>query len=124
VVLVDAPCSGSGTWRRNPDLKWRFTMQALSELADLQQRILRRAARLVKPGGKLAYATCSLLACENEKQVQNFLVDNVTFRVVPMENLWDNFPQQTAPYKNSMLRLSPYKNGTDGFFAAVLEKAV
>lgn len=88
-VLVDAPCSGSGTWRRNPDLKWRFTRKDLDEVTDAQQRILESAARLVKPGGRLIYATCSLLSCENEKQVERFLKTQSNFRVVCAEKIWN-----------------------------------
>lgn len=104
-VLVDAPCSGSGTWRRNPDLKWRFNRNDLDEVSKVQQEILHSAARLVKPGGRLIYATCSLLAEENEKQIEHFLKNNEQFKIA-------------APY----FKVTPHGNGMDGFFAAVLER--
>ena len=89
-VLVDAPCSGTGTWRRNPDLKWRFTRTDLDEvIAAVQQAILQSAARLVKPGGKLIYATCSVLKDENERQIEEFLKSVNNFRVVCAQKVWD-----------------------------------
>ncbi len=113
-VLVDAPCSGLGTWRRNPDLKWRFTQKDLDEMLLLQKNILHSASRLVKPGGRLIYATCSLLACENEQQVEYFLTNNNEFRVVSSEKIWD----KTTSY----FKTTPHKDGMDGFFAAALER--
>ena len=91
-VLVDAPCSGSGTWRRNPDLKWRFTARDLQEVMAMQQSILQSAARLVKPGGKLIYATCSILKDENERQVAEFLKNGSNFAVVCGEKMWNKKP--------------------------------
>ena len=83
-VLVDAPCSGTGTWRRNPDARWRALGAGLDNLLPLQAGILASAARLVKPGGRLAYATCSMLPEENEKQVATFLAAHPAFRVVTL----------------------------------------
>lgn len=120
-VLVDAPCSGVGTWRRNPDLKWRTTQQDLDELCALQQSILASASRLVKVGGRLIYVTCSLLKRENEKQVDTFLQTHPNFRVVCAKKIWDKNDTRQAG-KPSYLWLSPKDNGTDGFFAAVLER--
>ena len=119
-VLVDAPCSGLGTLRRNPDLKWRQTPQDIAELTTKQQSILGRAARLVKTGGKLVYATCSLLQEENEQVVENFLSNNPQFQLV---NANEILAQQQIPLDTgSYLKLLPHIHQTDGFFAAVLER--
>ncbi|WP_415805957.1 RsmB/NOP family class I SAM-dependent RNA methyltransferase [Bordetella muralis] len=120
-VLVDAPCSGIGTLRRNPDLKWRQHPEALAELGALQTRILNSAARCVAPGGRLVYATCSLLAEENEVQVQQFLDTHPDFeRLDAAEILASRCPELDleGPY----VQLRPDVHGTDGFFAAVLER--
>lgn len=120
-VLVDAPCSGTGTWRRNPDLKWRFTRNDLSETVTLQSRILQNAARLVAPQGHLVYATCSLLSEENQDQVKRFLVDHPDFKVVAPPDLWNkgrNWEQDFGSY----LQLTPHRHGTDGFFAMILKR--
>jgi 16S rRNA (cytosine967-C5)-methyltransferase len=87
-VLVDAPCTGTGTWRRNPDAKWKLTPTDLEELTQVQRSILDSAWRLVKPGGRLIYATCSLLAEENEVQVAAFLEAHAEFKLVPVGNVW------------------------------------
>ncbi len=120
-VLVDAPCSGTGTWRRNPDLKWRFTRKDLDEVLEVQQSILQSALRLVKPGGRLIYATCSILKDENEKQVEQVLKTVNNFKVVCAEKIWDKNPVSTAS-EVSYLSLTPHEDGVDGFFAAVLER--
>ncbi len=122
-VLVDAPCSGSGTWRRNPDLKWRFGAEDLMEVKALQGTILQNAARLVKPGGKLVYLTCSIFPDENTWQVKQFLMNNPNFRVARPDKLWDKhitLQDGVGPY----LQLSPHKDGTDGFFGAILTNDV
>lgn len=123
-VLVDAPCTGSGTWRRNPDLKWRFSQKDLDEMLPLQQRILESASRLVKPGGWLVYATCSLFSEENERQIEQFLKTRSNFRVVCAEKVWNkNSPSGDASAKPpTFLWLTPHQDGVDGFFAAVLER--
>jgi 16S rRNA (cytosine967-C5)-methyltransferase len=120
-VLVDAPCSGSGTWRRNPDLKWRFTLEDLQEIKAIQGRILQNAARLVKPGGRLVYVTCSVFPDENFWQVQQFLGGNPNFRVEAPDKLWNKHLLARDGVGASLV-LSPHKDGTDGFFAAVLLK--
>jgi 16S rRNA (cytosine967-C5)-methyltransferase len=120
-VVVDAPCSGSGTWRRNPDLKWRFSLEDLQEIKAVQLRILKNAARLVKPGGRLVYITCSIFPDENFHQVKQFLGGNPTFRVEAPEKLWNNHTTAREGL-GACLTLSPHKDGTDGFFAAVLLK--
>ncbi len=121
-VLVDAPCGGSGTWRRNPDLKWRFNLADIEELILLQRKILSSAARLVKPGGKLVYSTCSLLERENEKQVDFFISEYAHFRVVMPPKMWDKNSPTGRGENSPFLWLTPRKDGTDGFFAAVLER--
>jgi 16S rRNA (cytosine967-C5)-methyltransferase len=119
-VLVDAPCSGLGTLRRNPDLKWRQSPQAVQEMRAKQAAILRAAASLVKTGGRLVYATCSLLPEENEDIVDAFLADAPQFAELPAGDL---LKQQGLPIKTSdRMRLWPHVHGTDGFFAAVLER--
>jgi 16S rRNA (cytosine967-C5)-methyltransferase len=122
IVLIDAPCSGSGTWRRNPDLKWRFGPDDLKEITDIQTRILASAARLVKTGGKLVYATCSLFNEENENQINQFLNKNSDFRVATPPEIWNNEYGFNGLGAYSHLRLTPLLNGTDGFYAAVLIK--
>jgi 16S rRNA (cytosine967-C5)-methyltransferase len=127
-VLVDAPCSGMGTWRRNPDAKWKLTPDYLKELLDLQQRILDSAARLVKGGGRLIYATCSLLPEENEAQIERFLAQHADFAVLPMADVWrDSIGRHKdaapCPAGDAYLRLTPAQHGTDGFFVAVLPRA-
>ncbi|HYG44834.1 MAG TPA: RsmB/NOP family class I SAM-dependent RNA methyltransferase [Bordetella sp.] len=120
-VLVDAPCSGIGTLRRNPDLKWRQHPEALAELCALQARILNSAARCVAAGGRLVYATCSLLAEENEDQVQQFLATHPDFELIDGAALLDNRCPDLhleGPY----VQLRPDVHGTDGFFAAVFER--
>lgn len=121
-VLIDSPCTGTGTWRRSPDSKWRLTKQNLEELVAIQKRILQSASRLVKIGGKMVYATCSLLKTENEQQVAEFLAQNEHFRVVPLGKIWNNLFQQENKGGDTFLQLFPHRDGTDGFFAAILER--
>ena len=123
-VLVDAPCSGTGTWRRNPDARWKELGPGLDNLLGIQARILASAARLVKPGGRLVYATCSLLEAENEKQIEMFLVANKDFTLVPAaEILRETAPGAERVCTRPYLALTPAQHGTDGFFGAVLERA-
>jgi 16S rRNA (cytosine967-C5)-methyltransferase len=119
-VLVDAPCSGLGTLRRNPDLKWRQSEQSVTELAVKQGAILAAAARVVRPGGRLVYATCSILAEENEHIVDAFLAAHPEFRRVSAQELLA--AQGIAIDSGDDLRLMPHSHGTDGFYAAVLER--
>ncbi len=116
-VLVDAPCTGTGTWRRNPDARLRLKENDLAEILPKQAMILDQAARLVKPGGRLIYATCSLLSEENEAQVSAFLARAPEFRQIPLGS-----PLPDALH-GELLRLTPRANGTDGFFGAVMERA-
>ena len=124
-VLVDAPCSGLGTLRRNPDLKWRMTPERVARLTEQQREILSAASGLVKPGGRLVYATCSPLAEETEQVVDTFLSAHPAFTRQPADRVligqrvdlpqaWKAFTEQGD------LRLWPHRSGTDGFFAAVM----
>jgi 16S rRNA (cytosine967-C5)-methyltransferase len=119
-VLVDAPCSGLGTLRRNPDMKWRQTPESIVELNAKQVSILASAARLLKPGGRLVYATCSLLDEENEAVAQQFLATHEGFELVPMKDILEE--QKVALEMQDYLKLSPHIHHTDGFFAAVFER--
>lgn len=126
-VLVDAPCSGLGTLRRNPDLKWRQTPETVAAQAQLQTAILNSAARLLKPGGRLVYATCSLLPAENEDVCQSFGQTHADFEPVPVAGLLETLrvadaSSLCAGEQHQWLRLWPHRQGTDGFFAAVWQK--
>jgi 16S rRNA (cytosine967-C5)-methyltransferase len=130
-VLVDAPCSGTGTLRRNPDIKWRQSEASVRELVAKQGRILRAAAKLLKPGGRLVYATCSLLKAENEGVVSAFLAEHPNFALDnslaferpetrgAMEHL--GVTPETVP---DILRLAPHRIDADGFAAAILIRRV
>ena len=118
-VLVDAPCSGFGTLRRNPDLKWRQTENSVAELAAKQRAILAAAASLVKPGGRLVYATCSFLRAENQDVVEAFLAAHPRFTLLPASGVLQQ--QHIALDSGEFLQLYPHLHGCDGFFAAVLE---
>lgn len=125
-VLVDAPCGGSGTWRRNPDARWRYEASDIEELTAQQDAILSSAARFVKPGGRLVYVTCSLLPQENEGRIEHFLSENEDFETVPVHEVWravlgDDVPESIDGKDH--LRLYPHVHGTDGFFAAILKRA-
>jgi 16S rRNA (cytosine967-C5)-methyltransferase len=116
-VLVDAPCTGTGTWRRNPDARLRLTEADLTELVEKQAMILQDASRFLRKGGRLVYATCSILPAENEEQVQRFLAANADFALVDPGR-----PEAARLAHGGMVRLTPASHGTDGFFAAVLER--
>uniref|UniRef100_UPI003340065E RsmB/NOP family class I SAM-dependent RNA methyltransferase n=1 Tax=Castellaniella defragrans TaxID=75697 RepID=UPI003340065E len=121
-VLVDAPCSGLGTLRRNPDLKWRQHPEVLESLRQIQARILREAATCVMPGGRLVYASCSILPEENEDQVRAFLDEHPEFSLLDAGGILADrcaVPEMDGPF----LRLRPDRHGTDGFFAAVMQRA-
>jgi 16S rRNA (cytosine967-C5)-methyltransferase len=119
-VLVDAPCSGMGTLRRNPDVKWRQQADGVGEMTEKQTAIMDSAARLVKFGGRLVYATCSLLNEENDAIVEAFLAAHPDFELVPMHKVLAE--QRIALEMGDYLKMLPHKHGTDGFFAAVLER--
>ena len=115
VVLIDAPCSGSGTWRRNPEARWRLDPARLERVAALQARLLALAAPLVKPGGRLVYAVCSLLEREGRAQIQQFVRSDPLWRTVRPETAGRAWGEGTL--------LTPRHDGTDGFYFAALEKA-
>jgi len=119
-VLVDAPCSGLGTLRRNPDLKWRQTEVDITELTVKQANILAAASKLVKPGGRLVYATCSLLREENRGIVEAFLAAHADFKLLNAAELLAQ--QHVALDTGEFLELMPQQHGTDGFFAAAMER--
>ena len=118
VVFVDAPCTGSGTWRRHPDTKWRLTAETLAKRQAEQDAVLDQAAPLVKPGGRLIYVTCSIFAEENEDRVAAFLARHPAFKATPVT--LDAVADRVTP--DGYLRLSPRTAATDGFFAAILER--
>lgn len=118
-VLVDAPCSGLGTLRRNPDLKWRQSENSVAELSLKQAAILDAAAKMVRPGGRVVYATCSLLTAENDAIIAAFLASHPDFTLTPA---CDVLARHGITLAGDMLRLLPHQHGTDGFFAAVLDK--
>ena len=124
-VLVDAPCSGSGTWRRNPDLKWRFDEGEIARLGEIQSRLLRAGSRLLKPGGRLVYATCSLLQAENQQIVGRFLDAEPRFAPVAAAEVLHG--QQIEVAESARFApwfvMLPHLHATDGFFAAVLEQS-
>ncbi|WP_036169656.1 RsmB/NOP family class I SAM-dependent RNA methyltransferase [Massilia sp. 9096] len=119
-VLVDAPCSGMGTLRRNPDVKWRQQAEGVAELTEKQASILDGASRLVKFGGRLVYATCSLLDEENDAIAAQFLATHPDFVLVPMSEVLAE--QRIELEMGEYLKMLPHKHGTDGFFAAVFER--
>lgn len=119
IVFVDAPCSGTGTWRRNPSTKWSFHKSALDDVCTAQRRILQCAQSMVKIDGRLIYVTCSVLEEENTAQMEWFLQAYPRFRVVPAQRLLQG---HGITLEREFLKLTPFRNGTDGFFAAVLEK--
>ena len=129
LVLIDAPCTGTGTWRRNPDAKWRMRPGALEVRLKDQTAVLDRASALVKPGGRIAYITCSVLPAENGEQVRAFIARHPEFSIVPPEQtasvLWD----KAEDFTKAALRspegwlMTPRRTGTDGFFVSVLRKA-
>jgi len=122
VVLVDAPCSGSGTWRRNPELKWRLTPERLKELTALQAWLIDDGARHTKKSGRLIYATCSLLPSENEDIVESFL-KSPQFRIAPAADVWQQVGLGAAPPgTRGYFHASPHRTATDGSFACIMER--
>ena len=127
-VLIDAPCTGTGVWRRRPDSKWRLTERALGNRLGEQAALLLSAARYVKPGGRLVYVTCSLLPEENEDQIAAFVAADSGFRVVPpaeavaRTGVSSGLAGAALAVSNGLV-LSPRRTGTDGFFVAVMERA-
>jgi 16S rRNA (cytosine967-C5)-methyltransferase len=123
IVLVDAPCSSSGTWRRNPDLRWHHYGPTHEDIEAIQTDILSRVWENVKIGGRLVYATCSMFREENENQVEVFLKAHDNFKIISAPTAWaDAGLDDPCPVNGDYLRLSPLNHNTDGFFAAVLER--
>lgn len=122
VVLVDAPCSSSGTWRRNPDLRWLHYGPTLDDIKTMQSEILDKVADKVKPGGRLVYATCSLFPEENEQQVEAFIARHPDYTVLPLSEAWTG-DKSSMPGTGPYLRMFPKDHATDGFFAAILVKS-
>lgn len=130
LVLVDAPCSGAGTWRRRPEGAWRLVPEAIVRLSTLQTSILQRAARLVRPGGRLVYVTCSVLAEENQQVAQAFLRQTTEFRAGSLARALASplidpaaVPRlQALAEDDFMLQLTPHRSNTDGFFIALYER--
>lgn len=132
VVLLDVPCTGTGTWRRNPDMRWKVYGPPLEELLPVQADILERVVHTVKPGGRLVYATCSLLPEENEQQIAAFLARHPEFEVLPLAVILNERSEMKDPAgdqeilrcaqddRTGFMRLTPHRHQTDGFFAAVL----
>jgi 16S rRNA (cytosine967-C5)-methyltransferase len=119
MVLVDAPCTGSGTWRRQPELRWRLTPERIAYLMSVQDGLLDQAAALVRPGGRLFYATCSILGCENQDRIAAFQSRHPGF--TPL-NLAENWPHGPPPGLAEDFRASPATTGTDGFYCAALSR--
>ena len=128
LVLIDAPCTGTGTWRRNPDAKWRIRPGALEVRLKDQIAVLDRAAGLVKPGGRIAYITCSVLPAENGAQVRAFLARHPEFSVVPPQQTIAALGDKAADFAAASLLsaegllMTPRRTGTDGFFVSVLHR--
>ena len=115
-MLLDAPCSGSGTWRRQPENKWRLTPARLDELNRLQDQLLTEAASRVKPGGRLIYATCSVLPRENEDRIGRLVAKDKAISVIDAAEIW------AGVQSGSFFKATPHGTGTDGFFTAILKK--
>lgn len=126
-VLVDAPCTGTGTWRRRPDTKWRLTERSLQERVEQQREALDEAATYVRPGGELIYVTCSVLPEENDRQIDAFLESHPDFKPVAMMERWSvalgDMVVKPVSVNGKSLTLSPATTGTDGFFFSKLKRA-
>ncbi|MDE2383323.1 MAG: RsmB/NOP family class I SAM-dependent RNA methyltransferase [Alphaproteobacteria bacterium] len=126
LVVVDAPCTGSGTWRRKPDAKWRLGEKQLQVRLNEQAKVLEQAAPLVRPGGRLAYFTCSVLPCENAGQVKAFLKAHADYEIAPYAEQWratlPGEPPASAAKEAGLLQLTPLDHGCDGFFVAILRR--
>lgn len=127
LVLIDAPCTGTGVWRRRPEAKWKLRPQALAQRQSEQDAVLRTAAGLVKPGGRIVYVTCSVLAAENGERVAAFLADAPDFMLVPFADVWRSAlecePPVSADGRHDGLLLTPGTHATDGFYCATLRRS-
>ncbi len=121
-LMLDVPCSGIGTLRRNPDLKWRQNLHAIAELNQKQRSILQQSSKLLKIGGTLVYATCSLLKQENEDIVQEFLANNPKFKLLSVNEVLAKQNINIEGLNDEYLRLYPHIHSTDGFFAALIQR--
>jgi 16S rRNA (cytosine967-C5)-methyltransferase len=122
-VLVDAPCSGIGSWRRNPDARWRLQPRDVAELVALQRRLLRRAARLLRPGGRLLYAVCTWLPRETGEQARWLLEAEPDLRVAPLDDVWARVLEGECPRTpEGAVLLTPARHGADGFYLALFER--
>lgn len=125
-VLLDVPCSASGTWRRNPDLRWRLTQERLENFTRVQRDLLKAGAERVRPGGRLIYSVCSIVPAEGEEQIDHFLASHEDFKLRAYADNWpfDDHPvPETASNNPGCLLLLPHRHGCDGFFVAVLERS-
>jgi 16S rRNA (cytosine967-C5)-methyltransferase len=121
-VVVDAPCTGSGAWRRHPESRWHLTPEKLATYQATQAEVLLRGARLVRPGGRLVYVTCSMLRSENDDQIDAFLENFPEFKERDWRDNWPEGAMKPNAPSGSRLRLSPATTNTDGFFACILER--
>jgi 16S rRNA (cytosine967-C5)-methyltransferase len=125
-VVIDAPCTGSGAWRRKPESKWKLTQKTLDQRLVDQQSVLTRGASLVKPGGRLVYITCSVLPSENTDQISTFLKSHTQFEALPFGAAWAESIGGAVPHsadgRTDSLLLTPYQHDTDGFFVCVMQR--
>ena len=125
IVVIDAPCSGSGTWRRNPEAKWRLNEERLREHTMQQHGLLKTGANAVRPGGRLVYMTCSILAAENRDRIDEFLaMDGADFELIAPGKDWRRVTGQELDPVGADLQLTPARHGTDGFYVAILRRRV
>jgi 16S rRNA (cytosine967-C5)-methyltransferase len=126
-VVIDAPCTGSGTWRRRPDTKWKLTGQQLEQRMAEQDAVLAQGATFVRPGGALVYITCSILDGENDARLNDFLSAHPDFTLTEGAPLWEQQlgPGAPAPWftPGGAVALTPHRSGTDGFYVAVMLRA-
>ena len=126
VVVLDVPCSGTGTWRRSPELRLRLTEERLTGVVATQKRLMKEGAKLLKPGGRLIYMTCSILEAENEAQIATFLKTREPWRLMGAQKMWvevlGRSKLKNATLNPKCLQLTPYANGTDGFFVGIIRK--
>ena len=122
LVIADVPCSGSGTWRRNPDQVWQLSEQRLNEHSILQRQIMSEAELFTKTGGHFAYMTCSIFPQENQQQVEWFLANYNNYELVNIADLWPKCCNGSYPSKQQYLQLLPNINNTDGFFISIFRK--